>query len=431
MDTAPVRVLLVEDSASDALLLEESLSESGVGRFDVTLADRWAEAVRHLRQDHFDVLLLDLTLPDSTGNDTLSRARSEASRLPVVVLTGAADDSIALDAVRHGIQDYLVKGQTDGRQTARAIRYAIERKRAEEVLRQTEAALRESERQLRDANLELEQRVAERTAQLQDSVSDLEDFTSSISHDLRAPLRAMSGFCQALREDCAACGQPGALDYIQRISTAATRMDKLILGVLQYSRLSRSELLLTPVDALRLLQGLIYSDPRLHPPQGEVQIQEPLPKVLGNEAALTQCFANLLGNAVKFVAPGTIPKIRIWAESVHSPPSTVHSPQSADHAPRTTQHAPPITPLLQHSTTPLPSVRLWFADNGIGIPKEAHERIFKLFHRLNPEYEGTGIGLSVVRRAVEKMGGRMGLESELGRGSRFWLELQPADSQPQ
>ncbi len=415
MNAGPVKVLLVEDSASDAQLLQESLSDAQLGSFEVTLADRWADAVQRLHRDHFDVLLLDLTLPDSAGDQTLIQARREAARLPVVVLTGADDERVALEAVRRGIQDYLVKGETDGRQTARAIHYAIERKHAEETLRQTEAALRESERQLRESNLQLERRVAERTARLQESMQDLEDFTSSISHDLRAPLRAMSGYCQILQEECAGCGRPPSLDYIRSIRSAADRMDKLILGVLQYSRQTRSELPLTPVNMQQLLRGIIQSDARFHSPQAEVRIQEPLPAVFGNEAALTQCFTNLLSNAVKFVAPGTVPQVRIWAEPAAPEPPPALSLRNSSRA--------------DGNSPPLPKARLWFADNGIGIPREAHERIFKLFYRLNPSYEGTGIGLTVVRRVVEKMGGRIGVESEPGRGSRFWLEFD-ADSPP-
>ena len=105
---------------------------------------------------------------------------------------------MGLEAVRHGIQDYLIKGQAYGRQTARAIRYAIERKQVEEALKRTEEALRESERQLRQWNSELERRVAERTATLEETISDLEDFSHSITHDLRAPLRAIRSFAEIL-----------------------------------------------------------------------------------------------------------------------------------------------------------------------------------------------------------------------------------------
>src|ERR1035441_348148 len=155
MKSAGVRVLLVEDSASDALLLQESLGEFRPGEFDFTHVESWAEAVRCLREKEFEVLLLDLSLPDITGRETFLRARAEAPHLPIVVLTGEANEELGLDALRHGIQDYLIKGQTYGRYPVRAIRYAIERKQVEDALLRTEQALRESERQLRERNTEV------------------------------------------------------------------------------------------------------------------------------------------------------------------------------------------------------------------------------------------------------------------------------------
>ena len=412
----------MEDSPSDALFLQESLAETALGEFEFARAESWAEAARILRQQPLEVVLLDLSLPDIGGRQTFLQARADAPDLPIVVLTGLADEALGLDAVRHGVQDYLIKGQTDGRQTARAIHYAIERKQLEESLKRTEAALRESERQVREWNSELERRVAERTASLEEIVRDLEDFSHSITHDLRAPLRAIRSFTQILGEECLDCGRPRGQEHIQRITSAAARMDKLIQDVLQYSRLARSELRLGPVDVQTLLRGIIDSYPNFQPPDVEIEIEGTLPRVLGNEAALTQCFSNLLGNAIKFVAPGTRPHVRIWAERV----KTEDSRQQADA--RLTRLANGNAPPSPHvpSAASLPMVRLWFADNGIGIPPEAQERIFKLFQRLDKNYDGTGVGLTVVRKAVEKMGGRVGLESEPGRGSRFWLELTPA-----
>ncbi len=134
MNTAVVKILLVEDSPSDAEVLQEMLHQTGLGRFEFTWVERLDQSLARLREEAFDVLLLDLSLPDSTGPDTFLRARNAASQVPIVVLTGGADEDLGLEAVRHGVQDYLVKGRTDGRQVARAIRYAIERQRAEAAI---------------------------------------------------------------------------------------------------------------------------------------------------------------------------------------------------------------------------------------------------------------------------------------------------------
>jgi len=140
--TAATRVLLVEDSPSDADLLQQSLQRASAGRFEFTCVERLDEALSRMGQAHFDVLLLDLWLPDSSGPETFRRALHAAPQLPIVVLTGANDEGLGLAAVQEGVQDYLVKGQTDGGQIARAMRYAIERKHAREQLSQQREWLR-------------------------------------------------------------------------------------------------------------------------------------------------------------------------------------------------------------------------------------------------------------------------------------------------
>jgi len=137
-------------------------------------------------------------------------------------------------------------------------------------------------------------------------------------------------------------------------------------------------------------------------------VTTPLPRVQGNLAALTQIISNLLGNAVKFVEKGVKPEVRIWAEVLPGR-SEVGSPAPASGR-----------------------VRLWFEDNGLGIAPEHHPRIFQMFQRLHhlDQFEGTGVGLAIVRKAVERMGGRAGVESAVGQGSRFWIELKPADALP-
>ena len=144
------------------------------------------------------------------------------------------------------------------------------------------------------------------------------------------------------------------------------------------------------VDMDRMVRDVIGIYPAWQPPRVEILIAGTIPVVFANEALLSQCVSNLLTNAVKFVAPGAQPKVRIWSESLDN------------------------------------RVRVWFEDNGVGIAKQNEMRIFRMFERIYPanEYDGTGIGLTIVRKAIERMGGKVGFESELGKGSRFWLELR-------
>ncbi len=159
MSIPALRVLLVDDSPSDAVLVEESLAQDGLGQFEFTHAETLAEGLAQMRRASFDVALLDLTLPDSAGAETFIRARAEAPTVPIVVMTSIDDELIGTEAVRHGIQDYLIKGQAYGRQLARSLRYAIERKRSEEALKRVDAALQVERAQL-------EEKVTERTAEL-------------------------------------------------------------------------------------------------------------------------------------------------------------------------------------------------------------------------------------------------------------------------
>jgi PAS domain S-box-containing protein len=240
----------------------------------------------------------------------------------------------------------------------------------------------------------LEQIVQERTARLQETVGELEAFCYSLSHDLRAPLRAMESFSKILRVGFGERLGPDGIFYVDRIIRSAARLDNLIQDVLAFSRLAREPMKTQPVNIEELIRQLIAENTLFQPPQAEIQIAIPLLGVMGHEASLTQCIFNLFGNGVKFVAPGRTPKIRIWTEPVDS------------------------------------QVRLWIQDNGIGIASEHHKQIFGMFYRLHreQEYPGTGIGLAIVRKAVERMGGAVGLESEPGVGTRFWIQLQRSDS---
>ncbi len=260
--------------------------------------------------------------------------------------------------------------------------------------------------QLTQYTIDLKRRVAARTAELQQSNAELEAFAYTVSHDLRAPLRAMQGFADALLEDYASVLDDTARDHAQRIVGAAQRMDRLIQDVLAYSQVGFGQLQLTPVELDAVLADVLAQLDAELCRRGAAVVCEPLPAVIGHRATLAQALANLLANAVKFVAPGVQPQIRIWATN-----GTV------------LRNAAPAT--ISHS-----SVRVWIEDNGIGIAPEYCEKIFGVFERLHTPstYPGNGIGLAIVRKAITRMGGCVGVESHVATGSRFWIELQRADT---
>ena len=256
--------------------------------------------------------------------------------------------------------------------------------------KQAEAALREAHELLTDKAAQLESLVQQRTTKLREMVGELEAFSYSIAHDMRAPLRSLQGFSDVLLTEHAGNLDPEAQGFLRRIANSAGRMDKLIQDVLNYSRIVRAELPLESVDVEKLLRDIVDTYPMFLPEKVEIAIEGTFSPVLGNEAMLTQIFSNLMGNAAKFVKPGVKPRIRVWAEP---------DPQR---------------------------VRFFIQDNGIGIAPEQHEKIFGIFQQGNKGYEGTGIGLAIVKKAVERMSGQIGIQSAPGSGSTFWFEIQRA-----
>jgi signal transduction histidine kinase len=247
-----------------------------------------------------------------------------------------------------------------------------------------------NDRALMQAHGALEARVAERTAKLQETISELESYSYSISHDLRAPLRAMQTYASILVNEHATAVDAEGKEYLRRIMVASERMDRLIRDVLVYSRLAREEMALERIELGSFIASLIESYPGLNAARAEIEVVSPLAPVNANPAGLTQCISNLVGNAIKFVAPGVKPRIRIWSEIVGG------------------------------------RVRLFIRDNGIGIPLEAQGKIFAMFYQEDSSADGTGVGLAVVKRAAERMSGAIGVTSAPDQGSTFWLELNPA-----
>ena len=272
-----------------------------------------------------------------------------------------------------------------------------DRKRSEEDLR-----IAQSQLQQYAQNLEL--RVAERTVDLRSTNEQLEAFVYSIAHDLRAPLRTITGFSELLLSDHADEISASGLKLLERINVSSEFLDKLLLDLLAFGRLARAEVELTRVDVRHVWESALFQTAEhIARSNARVEVIGPLPIVLAHEATLGQCLANLLSNAIKFVDSEVQPVIRFGSEEVTAP------------GPR---------------GIPLPRVRLWLEDNGIGIDPQFHSRVFQLFRRLHTrdDYEGTGAGLAICQKIVQAHAGKLWVESELQHGSKFFVEFsRPRD----
>ena len=362
------RILIVDDQVENLMALETILDDLGA---EVVRASSGEEALRLLYDEDYAVVLLDVRMPGMDGFETAGyiRARPRSKHIPIIFVT-AFDDPL----------ERVTKGYTIG-----AVDYILKPINPDILRSKVKVFI---DLFVKTKNLERE--IAERRRveeELRESNKELEAFSYSVSHDLRGPLRAITGFSDVLlKEYLDKIGDDEGRDFLRRIAAGARQMDLLIQDLLAFSRLGREKVTISAVDL-----GLVIDDALAHMDGSEADIEKEngLPRSMGNRTLLAQVFSNLVSNAVKFVAPKVRPRVRIRAE--------IHGER----------------------------VRVWVEDNGIGISPEYHDRIFRVFERLNPGggYPGTGIGLAIVRRAMDRMGGKCGVDSALGKGSRFWIEL--------
>jgi PAS domain S-box-containing protein len=255
--------------------------------------------------------------------------------------------------------------------------------------------LRKAQAEVEDYQIHLEGLVEQRTARIQEINDELGRFTNSVCHDLKAPLRAMHGFADALKEDHSQNLDTEGIIYLQRICNASDQMETLINDLLQYSKLSSLELTLLPTDTNEAIHVVLISlSEVIRKKNAIVKVKKGLPDVLAFMPVLVRVFTNLITNSLNFVEAGAIPVITI------------------------------------SGSTREDKALIMIKDNGIGIPKEKHKVIFEVFERLHgiESYPGNGIGLSIVKKAMERMGGKVSVTSSPGKGSTFELELRSAQS---
>ncbi len=374
-----LHILLVEDNPGDARLLHELLRETRAFDFELTHVDRLADAARVVEAGSVDVILLDLSLPDTQGMTTVHRMLAAASDIAIIVLTGWDDDITAVQAVQAGAQDFLVKGQVDGGVLTRAIRYAVERKRLE----------------LERAQLLRSERQARATAEA--AVRGRDEILRVVAHDLGNSLSAVlvttSVLLRTLPEGEGPPAQ--ARQAVQNIRSLVEQMrrlrqDLMDVALVEAGRLSIDPL---PTSASAVVEAALERYGAVAEERGiklSARVQPELPHLLADEERLLQVTGNLLTNALKFTPEGGEVELR--------------AAQVSD------------------------VVRFEVRDTGPGIPSENLPRVFEQFwttRQGNPV--GAGLGLAIARGIVEAHGGRIGVESEVGSGSVFWFLIPTAE----
>ncbi|WP_413199754.1 ATP-binding protein [Nostoc piscinale] len=376
-----VKILLIEDNLAEARLLQEFLQQADAKEFVLVHVKRLQEALHKLKSSDYDIILLDLTLPDSQGLSSLPVLINCAPSVPIVVLTNTNDEELAIEAVREGAQDYLVKRQVNANGLVRSICYAIERKQLLETLRQV--------------NQTLQVQVKESTAELV-KANEINQFRSELvsmlSHDIRQPLNTILLAAGLLQNNEDKLTQEKKRNHLQMIRAAIKNMARMLDEVSVIDRVDSGKFPcdLEPLDLEGFCRQLVY--------EAQLNIKEKnlnlvftsygeLAEAVWDETLLRHILGNLLGNAIKY----SLPNGKIQFE------------------------------LISQEN----SVMFRFQDWGIGIPKQDQKRMFQPFQRAENVggIPGTGLGLAIVKKCVDAHKGEIMLNSEVGVGTTFIVTL--------
>ncbi len=375
-----VRILLIEDNLAEARLLQEILALSQFNQFSLVHVKRLQEALLQLNQKEFDVILLDLTLPDSEGLGSLAPLLSKAPHLPIVVLTNTNDDELALEAVRRGAQDYLIKRHINTNMLVRSVRYAIERKQALEALQAV--------------NDQLNMRVQQRNAELLEAkeINQLKsELVSMISHDFRNPMNTILLSTGLLENNADRWTKEKKISYFKLIHSAIDDMVRLLDEVLIIGKAEAGKLQYQPhiLDleyfCSQLVEQIQLSIGKKH--QLVFTTQGELGEAEWDENLLRHILCNLLANAIKYSPEGSTVSLELVTQDQ--------------------------------------SVILYIQDQGIGIPASEQELLFQAFNRASNvgKISGHGLGLAIVKKCVEVHGGEISVESDVGVGTKFKVTL--------
>ncbi len=368
---------MIEDNPGDARLIREALAQAD-GKVCLSWADDLAAGLDHLQHSETDAVLLDLSLPDSCGLDTFERVHTKAPRVPIVMLSGHNDQDLAVEAVRCGAQDYLVKGQVEGHGLVRALRYAIERKHVEEKLQE----LYEAERRLRQ----------EREAEINKRM----EYTRALVHELKTPLTSVMASSELLMSEL----PPGPLLRLAtNLNRASCNLSTRINELLDLARgeLGMLRLAYKPIDLLTMLAGVVEemtsaASARKHTLL--IDLPDQLPSLYGDEERLHQVLLNLMDNALKYTPEGGM--ITLKAALTNE------------------------------------QVVIGVEDTGPGISVEEQQHLFNPYQRLERDRDrlnGLGLGLSLCKMLVELHGGMIWVDSVKGRGSKFNFSIPTAPPQ--
>lgn len=361
------KILVVDDEVAHMRALCDTLRDHGFETVGLASARVALETVKETK---FDLLLSDLMMPEMDGIALLQGATKTDPDLVGIIMTGEGTIATAVAAMKSGALDYILKPF-----------------KLSAILPVLERAL--TVRNLRLENARLEREVRERTVALESANHELEAFSYSVSHDLRAPLRHITGFAQILHQSVGASISEEDRHVLERILTSADRMSRLIADLLAFSRTSRAELHRGRVNLQELVESVVAEIQPETAGRNIIWKQGALPEVMADSSLLRQVVSNLLMNAVKYSRPRDPAEIEIGC---------------------------------------LPDAKetvIFVRDNGVGFDMSFADRLFGVFQRLHSdqEFEGTGVGLANVRRIIARHGGRTWAESRPGEGATFYFSL--------